>query len=60
MKLQIPHMCVENVNIVTCGVCRGAVPGEVVGQLQLRQLNARVHVQGHRVVPLEDKIIRGV
>ena len=56
----LQKMLVGNVNIGTCGVSRGAVPGEVVGQLQLGQLDARVDVQRHGEIPLEDEIICGV
>ena len=44
----------------TCGVGGGAVAGEVVGELQLRQLDARVHVQRHDRVPLEHQVVRRV
>ena len=52
--------CLAPVITLTCGVGRGAVPCEVVGQLQLGQLNARVHVQRHGVVPLEHQVVRRV
>ena len=46
----------------TCGVGGGAVAGEVVGELQLRQLDALVHHQGRVVLgePLKHQVLRGV
>ena len=43
--------------IITCGVGGGTVPSKVVGQLQLWQLDARVDIKWHCVVPFEDKIV---